>query len=365
MNTAEPENPSAFFLKFDFRKLIFYFVSIVFILVVYLRWGEVDDLREIFLKSHVSWFLVAIFLQALTYVFMALNYHYIFRMKGHTVSSWELYPMAFIVQFINQVFPSAGISGQIFLVDYLRMRGATIADGVGRSILEIASLFCGFGAMFIIAGVLYFASGAFHHHPNLIYLVYIFWVLAAVSLTVFLVIQRHRNQNWISKIINYFKNRSERKKKTNQEPSRIRSYWSVFVEELRTNMSTSALKTNASSFNLAIMWQGIVFFLDILTLYALTFALDIQISFALVFIIFTFTQFISMISFIPGSLVIYEGGMAILLIAYGVDRGSALTLALLFRALIFWLPMPIGWLLYRHYEKNLLKQELQEATERE
>lgn len=353
------QNYLSFVKIFSLRKIIFYVASISLITIAYLKWGEVHELREIFSRSNISWLLMAVFLQVLTYIFLALNYHYIFKIKGHMVSYLKLYPMAFIVQFINQVFPSAGISGQIFFVDYLISRGATVADGIGRSILEIASLFCGFAIVFIIASVVYFSNGAFTQHPDLIYLVYIFWFFASTALAVFLVIQRPRDHNLISRLIDYFKKQenSDTGGKS-KENGKIKNYWLLFVKELKTNMNADSLAGNSNPFVLAIISQAIVFFLDSLTLYALAFALNIQISFALVFIIFTFTQFISMISFVPGSLVIYEGGMVIMLIAFGVERGSALTLALLFRFLTFWLPMPIGWLLYRQHEKSHRKSQL-------
>ena len=235
-----------------------------------------------------------------------------------------------------------------------------IFENVGRAILEVSSMFCGFGILFITASVLFFTTHAFSAHPEFIYLIYVFWGFAALFLTIFFTIQRPKGRGFMGKIVSYFRIRSEFKREANKnkKQGKFKNYWSVFTQELRGNMNLKSLADNRDLFLMAMMWQFVVLILHVLTLYALALALDIKISLALTVVIFTFTQFVSMISFVPGSLIVYEGGMSIMLIAFGVDKGSALTLALLFRALIFWLPMPIGWLLYRKHEKDYHEQRL-------
>ena len=67
-----------------------------------------------------------------------------------------------------------------------------------------------------------------------------------------------------------------------------------------------------------------------------------------------------MISFIPGALGVFEGGMTLILVSFGVPAGPALAMTLLLRAFTFWFPMPVGWILYRCY---LHKQELENPYE--
>lgn len=354
--------------KLSLRKLIFYGVSFALFIVIYLKWGEVQDLREIFLKSNISWLLIAAFLQLWTYHFAALNYHYVFRIKGHTLPVLSLYPLALITKFLNQAIPTASISGQIFLIDYLRSRGATVAEGVGRAILEIASLFAGFGLMFVIASVAYLATAAFKTQPEFIYFIYVFIFFAIVTLFVFFIIQRIGKESLLMDFFRFLKLRFGKAdaEKPLKKPGVVKKYWSLFLEELVKNMNLKWLDTGSAGglkksdlFGFAILWQCMIFLFNILTLYCLALALNIHLSFSIVFIVFMFTQLISYLSFVPGSLVVYEGGMSLLFVAYGVPAGSAFTLALLFRALTFWLPMPVGWLFYRHHENTYHKKVLQ------
>jgi uncharacterized protein (TIRG00374 family) len=47
---------------------------------------------------------------------------------------------------------------------------------------------------------------------------------------------------------------------------------------------------------------------------------------------------------VPGGIGIVEGSLAVILVAYGADRASALSTALAFRIVSFWLAIAIGWI---------------------
>jgi len=54
-----------------------------------------------------------------------------------------------------------------------------------------------------------------------------------------------------------------------------------------------------------------------------------------------------MVSITPGALIFYEGGMTLFYTLLGIPAGGAFVVTMLYRALSFWLPMPVGLLLYR------------------
>jgi uncharacterized protein (TIRG00374 family) len=47
---------------------------------------------------------------------------------------------------------------------------------------------------------------------------------------------------------------------------------------------------------------------------------------------------------VPGGIGVVEGSLAVILVAYGADRASALSVALVFRAVSFWLAITLGWI---------------------
>lgn len=329
--------------KFSFRRIVFYLVSLAVLVAVYLKFAEFDQLERAFLDSNKYLLALAIVLQAGTYWGMALNYKFVLKMKGLAIQASELYPLMFIVQFLNQALPSAGISGQVFFIDYLKKKGMTLAEGFARVILELTTLYMGFGLLFMISAFLGVQQERLGH-PEIAYFIYTFLVIASFFLLVFLVFQKQTGIGWLHRFVERFQKKSQGDKQKGI---------ALFLTEISKNVSVEVLRKVRGAFTLAILAQLGVLMLDILTVYVLAIAIGVQVSFGVVFIVFTLTQFASMISFVPGSLGVFEGSMSLLFIGFGMASPAALTLTFLFRGIIFWLPMPIGWIIYRYYEKKM------------
>lgn len=349
MNTPDKSIDSKYTRpRLKLRRLLFYLISLSVIIVIYIKFSEVKEMKKVFERSDLYWLFIAGGLQALTYYFTALNYRTVLRMKGLTVSAKELYPVSLIVLFLNQALPSAGVSGQIFFIDYLRKRGLAVLDGIGRAILEISTLYSAFGIMFIVSVILLFRGGQFETHPSLKVFIYSFILVATLALMIFFALQRRGRGQFTGWIIRNFQHRFGDSKNGNNG---LLGNIKFFFNELHKNLNLRSLGTSGELFGLAIFYQLLVFGLDAATLYVLALALGFNLTWPTAIIAFSLTQFASMISFMPGALGIFEGGMTLVLITFGIKGGQALSVTLLLRALIFWLPMPIGWLLYRKYSR--------------
>jgi uncharacterized protein (TIRG00374 family) len=55
-------------------------------------------------------------------------------------------------------------------------------------------------------------------------------------------------------------------------------------------------------------------------------------------------QIVSSLPVVPGGLGIVEGSLAVILVAYGVARGPAISAALAYRLVSFWLVIAVGWI---------------------
>ncbi len=328
--------------KFSFRRLLFYLISVMVIVVVYFRFVEFKQLKQVLATANPWFLLIAILMQAGTYFCTALNYKIVLKIKGLVVSAKDLYPIIIIIQFLNQALPSAGVSGQIFFIDYLKRKGLTVAEGLARVILELTTLYLAFGLLFAISA--FFSINLERlGHTELSYFIYTFLACATFFLIMFLIFQKDTGSGWLHKLIDRFQRR-----RSGGKGKAV----AMFFHEVRENLNAEALSKVRGLFNLAIAAQLGVLLLDIFSLYFLAKAMHISVSFSTVFIVFTLTQFVSMISFVPGSLGVFEGGMSLLFIGFGVDSHVALTLTLIFRALIFWIPMPVGWILYHLHERK-------------
>lgn len=342
--------------QINLRRFLFYFITLAALILIYFRFSELELIDNALRRSDGLWLTVIIAVQFLTYIFITLNYRDVLRVKDLEVGFKKLLPTAFVIQFLNQALPSAGFSGQAFFVQHLRKYGLSIAEGIGRAILELATLYMAFGSFFIISSAMLYNSRVFSNHPELRFFIYVFTFFALIAVGLFLLLQkrgRGRIARWlIGKFHRYFEN-----KKTKHEESGVTAagHMAMIVDQFKGTFSLRALKAHARPFWRAYLWQNLVLLLDVLTLYFVAFAIGHKISFNVAFVAFTFTQMISMLSFIPGALGVYEGGMTLILVWFGVPGQIAFASTLLLRAFTFWLPMPIGWILYRWYSH---KQDL-------
>lgn len=329
--------------------------------LIYIKFSELELVGELFTRSDSFWLITVILTQSATYYFIALNYRDVLRVKGLDVGLKELFPKTFVIQFLNQALPSAGFSGQVFFVSYLRKFGLTIAEGIGRAILELVTLIMAFGTFFIISASLLFRGDVLGHHPEARLIIYGFTFIAIIFLLIFFLLQgreRGRIAGWIIRRAKIFF--EKKNKNTGNGNNNGASYTAIVIDQFKSTLSIEALKKHKGAFWGAYFWQLMVLLLDVLTLYFISIAIGHKIPFSLAFIVFTLTQFLSMISFIPGALGIFEGGMTLILVSFGVHAEPAFAMTLLLRAFTFWFPMPIGWILYRLY---IHRQDLEHPYE--
>lgn len=332
--------------RISLGRFLFYFITLAVLVIIYFRFSEIKLIGSIFAKSNYIWLSAIIIIQLFLYYFQALNYRDVLRIKDMEVSPKELYPMSFVVQFLNQALPSVGLSGQVFFVQYLRRYGLTIDEGIGRAFLEIMTLWMAMGSFFIASSIVVLRGGTIANFPELRYLIYFFAFLAVIAVSVFLITQRRRRSKISKWMINWFHRRFDNKKGEN---GKTMNHVEMVYDQFKSSINFKMLQKKAKDFWMAYFWQCMIFLANILTLYFISFAIGHPISFSLAFIVFSLVRFISMIAFVPGSIGIFEGSMILILISFGVAASPALAMTLLLRAFTFWLPMPVGWALYRWY----------------
>ncbi|OGN05727.1 MAG: hypothetical protein A2831_03600 [Candidatus Yanofskybacteria bacterium RIFCSPHIGHO2_01_FULL_44_17] len=351
--------------RLSLSRFAFYFITLVALILIYLKFSEIQLIKEIFLRSNYLWLFSIIIVQVSSYYFLALNYRDVLRIKDMDIPIKELFPVTFVIQFLNQALPSAGFSGQAFFVQYLKKFGLPIAEGIGRAILELATLYMGFGTFFIISAVMIFNGNKLGDRPEVMFLIYGFSFLAVICIAVFFMLQkrgRGRIARWvINKLHAYFEKRNKKKIKNgevsgNENLSNHTEHVAMIYQQFKDSLRIGVLDKHKKAFWLAYLWQNMIMLANIFTLYFLSFAVGYEISFVVAFITFTLTKFVAMVSFVPGALGVFEGGMTLILISFGVPTEPAFAMTLLLRAFTFWFPMPVGWILYRFY---LHREELE------
>ena len=342
--------------RLSLKKFLFYFITLGALIVIYIKFSELQLIGSLFARSNIFWLIGIIALAVFSNYAQALNYQKVIEIKGLKIKSLELFPMAFIVQFLNQALPSAGLSGQVFFVQYLKKYGLSVAEGLSRALLEIMTLYMAFGTFFIISSVLMFSQDIVGSHPELQFFIYIFLFFALIAVSLFFILQSKKRSRLARWILDWLHRHFEKKKKSAERGEQVTDHskhvGTVF-EQFKSTFNIGELRKRPGPFWLAYFWYNMVLFTQVVMFYFISFAIGHPISFSLAFIVFSLVKFVSMVAFVPGAIGVFEGGMTLILLSFGVPASPAFAMTLLLRAFTFWFPMPVGWMLYKIYFHNL------------
>lgn len=343
--------------RFNFKKIVFYIATLSVLILVFLKFSELKLIGSIFNGTNYHWLIVLLIVQVLMYYSQAFNYKYVLKIKDYEVPSHELFLISIVSQFANQALPMAGLSGQVFFIQYLKKYGIPVAEAFGRALIEIMTLYMTMGLFFIISSIVVFPAGVAEKLPEVKIVIYIFAFIAALCLLIYVFINRGKRGsliNWfLGKLHYYFEEKKKKSKNNSGEIIDHSKHVQIIIDLFKTNLNIRFLDKKKKDFWLAFVWYNIFFLCHVITLYAASWAVDFPITFGMAFVIFSFVKFVSMLSFIPGSIGIFEGSMSLMLAALGVPLEAALAMTLIMRALTFWLPLLVGWFLYKFYFKNL------------
>ncbi|WP_208759579.1 lysylphosphatidylglycerol synthase domain-containing protein [Sphingobium fuliginis] len=95
---------------------------------VVLHFGEVETFLQLLARAHPLWLAVAILLQLSTYVSVASGWSAVLRRAGSPQPFGKLLRIAITKLFADQAVPSAGMGGNVLLVDQLMALGSARAQ---------------------------------------------------------------------------------------------------------------------------------------------------------------------------------------------------------------------------------------------
>lgn len=304
--------------------LLFGLLVLAAVLILSLHFGEVATLTSLLRQIHPGWLLVAVGLQAGTYLCVALSLKIAIRVPSMRPPLRSLLLLALSKQFVSRVVPTIGLSGNLVVVRGLQQRGAGRSDAVHAVLVSLFSYYLSFaaalGATILLLWLLRDLTPAI-----LISLTVLLGVVVVISTVLF----------WLGSGV------------TTLLPGRV-GKWLIAHEMEDLLPEAGAFHGDAGVLGLATLLQSGVFVLDAGTLLVVLIALRQPVEPAVVFVALTAAQALASVGLVPGGLGTFEGMCVAVLHAHKVPIEAALTGTLVLRGLTFWLPMLPGlWLTRR------------------
>lgn len=298
------------------------------------HWGDVKQFAALVAQARPSWLLLALVTQLLTYVALALEWLLVLRACDCSAPFWKLLRLTLTKHFADQMVPTAGMSGNVVVVDRLIGIGASRKVAVAAVILTIISYYASYAIAALGVLVLLWLRGA--DSWLMISLIGAFLVVAAGIPSLALWLQK-KGQRAIPKWL--------------RSVGPIRELFDMIGQAPAKLVRSGELIAELALIN------GVVFALDGWTMHLCLLSLGVHVPFASAFIAFIMASIVVTLGPIPMGLGSFEAVSVGTLRLGGVPFEAALSATLLFRGFTLWLPLLPGMIAARRDLKSKQKKK--------
>jgi len=293
--------------------------------IVIARRGEELRFADLLKHAHPSWLLVAVLLQIGTYACAAGAWQRVLKRQHIRTSLWQLIPLGLAKLFMDQMVPSAGLSGTLLVVRALKRRGVPDGASVSAVVVGLLGFHLAYGLALVTALVLLAVSGDLSRR-----------MLSLAILATFLIGAMIVTLIWLSR---------GRRGPVRDLLMRIPGL-KGFLQQLR-DAPKGALHDKALLAETTALQFGI-FLLDAATLGVCLAALGATASPTGLFAALVIASLVATITIIPSGLGTFDATMLGMLHLVGVSITHAVGAVLLFRGFTLMLPLLPGlWLARR------------------
>ena len=284
-----------------------------------LHFSEGREFVRIAERAEPWWLLVAVVLQAGTYLAQGQIWRTVARAAGFPLSRSVAYRLSLAKLFVDQALPTGGISGTIVVGKALEARGMQRpAVMAGVVVINTAAYYVAYGfnlvAALLITAISYRVNG-------LLLLATLLFAAFGMLFAALLLALSGRADGWITKL------------------GRLRA----LARLLRMLQEADPrLARDPALLLRAIASQTMIFWLDAATLWVLVLAMGETGHAGGIFAGYMFASVFRSIGLLPGGLGTFEAAAVLTLKLAGISLPAALAATLVFRGLSFWLPMLPG-----------------------
>jgi glycosyltransferase 2 family protein len=303
----------------NWRSWLLAVLLIAGVIVAVLHWGDVKKFADLVAHAKPLWLLAAAGAQLLTYTALARQWAVVLRAGNCRAPFGKLLGLTVAKHFADQMVPTAGMSGNVVVVDRLRAIGADRPVALATLIMTIIAYYASYGVASLVALVLLW----WHGHTSWVILGLIGASLGLSAAVPALALWLHRKgANAIPRWLRRMRTVCELFEMIKEAPARL--------------VRSERLIGELSLLNLA------VFALDGLTMQLCLFALGLDVPFGTAFSAFILASIVVTLGPIPMGLGSFEAVSIGMLRAMGVPFEAALSATLLFRGYTLWAPLIPG-----------------------
>lgn len=340
MSTTElkPNKPAS-----RWRTIVTIITIVALLLLVYVLRDEIKGVFENLERVNVWALALMIPLQLINYHSYARLYQRLLKILKEDISYKNLYKLQLELNFVNNVFPSGGVSGVSYFSLRMNAFGASPSKGTLTQVMKFALVFISFQILLAVGLVALAVAGKAND----------LMLLVAGSLATLLAIGTllagyiMQSKSRINSFITYstkFINRSIHFLRPKHPETISMNSVEKLLEELHENYQI--LKGNWRQLKIPLVYALIANIAEVLTIYAVYIAFGEFVNIGAVIIAYAVANFAGLISVLPGGVGIYEALMTTVLVTAGVPAALSIPVTVMYRVINMLIQLPPGYYFY-------------------
>jgi uncharacterized membrane protein YbhN (UPF0104 family) len=288
------------------------------------HFGDLQQFLALARQAQPVWMLVAVAIQAGTYVAVAMGWRAVLKFSGAPQPLRKLLPVALSKLFADQALPGAGLGGHVLLVNRLTALGTPRGTAMAAVLVSMIGYYASYALLaLVMLLVLWLHKAA----TSLLTGVITSFLLVAIAVPALALWLRHRGSRPLPPQV--------------ERLGPIRSVVGIIGE------APAELVGNRRLLVIVTLFNGLVFLADAATLAVCFVALGFPLLPATAFLGLMAGSIAATLAPVPLGLGSFEASATAMLVALHVPFEAALTATLLLRGLTLWLPMVPSLLMMR------------------
>jgi len=290
------------------------------------------------------WLLLVIPIQLFNHFSVAKFYQSYLKTLDEKIKTLELYKVSLEMNFVNNVFPSGGVSGFGYLGVRLRKLGVR---GSKSALLQTSRHFLTFLSFIIYLLLALVLLSVFGSASRFIILIAssLSSLIIFGSLGLIYVISNERRikhftaalPNLANSIIGFFHRK-------NKHPINVEKIERLFVD---LHGDYVHVRKNWRNLRYPFMWTMLMNFTEILTIFVVYLSFSELVNPGAIIISYAVANIAGLVSILPGGVGIYEGLMTAVMASAGVNKALALSATVVYRVFNMGIFLPIGFVFYQ------------------
>jgi uncharacterized protein (TIRG00374 family) len=312
------------------------------ILVYATREQIVDTFHN--LRDVNSWALLLILpLQGLNYYAYANLYRSLLAILDTYMPFWPMYRISLELNFVNNVFPSAGVSSFSYYRTRMKPFGISTSKSTLVQLMRFTMVFISFQILLVVGLFLLALGGQANNLMILIAGSLVTCILIFTFTAAFIIGSKRRINTTFTMLTKAINRLIHIARPGHPETISIERVQGVFTELHENYM---VIKNNLGELKRPLLFGLAANLTEILTIYAVYIAFGAWVNPGAVIIAYAIANFAGFISILPGGIGLYEAMTTAVLVAAGIPAGLGLSVTIMYRVLSMGLQLPPGWFLY-------------------